>query len=175
MLQERSADRMQRRTKPRNPRRVTVIRPNSKLFQRGVIGLDLIDGRTFEGKYARVIEHDLLAQLGGQPTAMQRLMVDRVVKLQLRLDAFEKKIASDKASDRELVVYAVLNNQFSRGLQLLGLKGDGAEAPRTESFEAYVAGAYGAATASTSPNGADPPVKRGRGRPRKRPVEASSQ
>ena len=55
------------------------IGPYSRVLQRGVIA-DTVDGRSREGRLMRHLEAELTKHVGGSPSIVQRLLIDRMVK-----------------------------------------------------------------------------------------------
>jgi hypothetical protein len=105
------------------------VGPYSRVFRRGVIGVS-IDGRSQIGRLARDMEAQLIAHCGGSPSVTQRLLIDRAVKIRLRLDEFDAKLASGgewTALDGR--TYGGLLNAFRLAMRELGLKGAEQRAP----------------------------------------------
>ncbi len=82
-----------------------------------------VDKRTKLGRFMRDTERDLIAQLGGKPSAAQRLMVKTVVLKAARLHQLESDLveAGTEASPADYQRLAWLNS-LSRDLAELGLK-----------------------------------------------------
>ena len=58
------------------------------------------DGRRKEGKFARKLESELLRECGSlQPTFVQKLLIRRVVQIQLQLLALDEKLAEGNFTD----------------------------------------------------------------------------
>ena len=70
----------------------TRLGPHCRALRRGVIG-DAIDGRSREGKFLRKCEAELVAQVGGQPSFAQRLLIRRIARAMLKLELFDAKMA----------------------------------------------------------------------------------
>src|ERR1700693_1164907 len=66
--------------------------PYSRALRRGAIG-DSLDGRSAEGRLIRDMERQLTEHVGGSPSVTQRLLIERIIKLRLRLDAFDRRLA----------------------------------------------------------------------------------
>jgi len=64
---------------------------SARKLHRGVVG-DTIDGRSIEGRFIRNLEAEMIKHIGGEPNIGQRLLIDRVIKIQLQLEAFDYKI-----------------------------------------------------------------------------------
>src|SRR5580692_9721016 len=67
--------------------------PHCRALRRGVIG-DSIDGRSREGKFLRTCEAELTAQVGGEPSFAQSLLIRRAARALLQLEILDKKMAS---------------------------------------------------------------------------------
>ena len=63
------------------------VGPYSRTLRRGVIGTYTIDGRSTTGRYVRDLEAQLIAHCGGSPTITQKLLIERLVRTTLQLNA----------------------------------------------------------------------------------------
>ena len=54
--------------------------------------LEAIDGRTMEARRAKAITAELVDHVGGDPSAPQRLLIARVVRLVLVIEMLERRI-----------------------------------------------------------------------------------
>jgi hypothetical protein len=54
----------------------------SRRYERGALG-DLADGRSAIGKFVRRLEAELIDHLGHDPSVVERLLIERVVRVQL--------------------------------------------------------------------------------------------
>jgi hypothetical protein len=95
--------------------------PHSRVLRRGVLG-DAIDGRSKEGRFLRHCEAGLLAQLGGEPSFAQRLLIRRVSRAVLRLDFLDEKMASGTLTDHDAKAFSALSNTVRLCLRELGIK-----------------------------------------------------
>ena len=100
----------------------SFVAPYSRRLHRGALG-ELLDGRTVEGRYVRELELELTKHLGGHLSIPQKLLVDRVIKLLLQLQAFDAKILAGQWTDLDRRTYGALLNHFRLALRELGLKG----------------------------------------------------
>jgi len=93
------------------------------------IALGDIDGRLREAKLMRDLIEDLTAHCGGNPSAVQRQLIQRAAILHLRLalmdDGTKAGIGMTEKTARE---YLCWNNAYCRTLRLLGLRGTPARA-----------------------------------------------
>lgn len=110
------------------PQNHRPIGPHSRRFRRGVIG-DSVDGRSAIGRLIRRLETELVAHVGGHPTIVERLLIERAIRLYLRLDLLEQKAASGNWTDVDGRTYGGCLNAFRLTCRELGLKG---AAPRPE-------------------------------------------
>ena len=96
------------------------IGPYSRVVQRGVIA-DTVDGRSRDGRLARHMEAELVRHLGGSPSFVEKLLVERLVKIRLRLDALEEKAEADNWTDIDRRTYGGLLNAFRLTAREIGL------------------------------------------------------
>jgi hypothetical protein len=95
------------------------IGPHSRLFARGS---SAIDGRSREGRYIAAIRAQLVAHLGGAPSAPQRMIVDRLAVVALRLALFDEKITAGSLTDNDARTYGALHNSFRLLIREIGIK-----------------------------------------------------
>ena len=81
-----------------------------------------IDGRTAIGRRLRQIVRELVAHVGGQPSAPQRYLIDRVAVDLVRLEMLDAKIASATFSAHDGRVAHALRNSVRLALRELGLQ-----------------------------------------------------
>lgn len=96
--------------------------PYSKRLHRGAIG-DCVDGRSAEGRFIRDLERQLIDHCGGAPsiTITQKLLIDRVVKIRLQLDALDDKLAAGNWTPHDQRTYGALLNGHRLTLRELSL------------------------------------------------------
>lgn len=104
------------------------IGPYSRVVQRGVIA-DTLDGRSREGRLARHMEAELIRHIGGNPSFVQKLLIERLVKVRLRLDAFEEKFAAGNWTDLDSRTYGALLTAFRLTAREIGVKPAAEKAP----------------------------------------------
>jgi hypothetical protein len=86
--------------------------------------LSKMDGRTWEAKLLRQVRHNLIAQLGGSPSAAQRALIDQASWLTLHLEQINRRTAEGKAmTEHDSRQYLAWTNTLSRTVRHLGLKG----------------------------------------------------
>ncbi len=81
----------------------------------------MIDGRTKEAAYLRRVRAELTSHVGGAPDAVQRLIIERLCVISLRLALFDEKFAAGKqVSELDNRTYGALHSQYRLMLQQLG-------------------------------------------------------
>jgi hypothetical protein len=123
----------------------TKMRPlvsHSRILARGPLG-DGIHGNSKEGRFLRDITCDLLAQVGGEPSFAQRLLVRRIAKAMLQLELLDARMSAGETTAHDMRAFSALSNQVRLGLRDIGLK----VAPRdtTPTLAEYLAATSGAA------------------------------
>jgi hypothetical protein len=107
---------------PLKPRRLTS---ESTVFRRGPIG-DRVNGNTAEGRFLAKVERELIAEIGGNPTFSQMLLIKRCSMAMLRLHLLDEKMASGSWTDHDGRVFGGLNNSVRlllREINALAVKG----------------------------------------------------
>ena len=97
------------------------VGPYSRRLQRGSLG-DLYDGRSVEGRFIRHLERELLAHCGGSPSIVERLLIDRVIRIRLQLDALDGKLATGSWTPHDARTFGGLQNAMRLCLRELGRK-----------------------------------------------------
>jgi hypothetical protein len=101
--------------------RCTITR-YSRQFDRGAIGA-LADGRSATGKFIRRLEAELIDHLGHEPSVVERLLLERVVRVRLQLEAFDLRIAAGETlTPHDGRVYGALLNSLRLTCRDLGLR-----------------------------------------------------
>ena len=104
-----------------SPAKAARIGPYSRALQNGAS--NGLDGRTVDGKFVRRCEAELLAQLVGEPSFAQRLLVRRVAKMMLVAEKLDGKITGGGDwTPHDARTFGGLNNAISRALKDLGLR-----------------------------------------------------
>jgi hypothetical protein len=112
------------------------------------IALGMIDGRRREARLMQAVRAELVAHVGGRPSAVQRRLIERAAILHLRLVLMDAQTAPGGGiSEKNAREYVCWHNAYVRTLRELGLKGT---AERPPSLADILAG-------HTSPNGHAPP------------------
>lgn len=105
-----------RKTPATTPR----VGPHCRQISRGSLGP--IDGRSLQGKYARKLESELVAHVGGKPTFPQMLLIRRVVRGSWQLEQLDAKMASGRWTDHDSRTYGGLSNSLRLALRELGMR-----------------------------------------------------
>jgi hypothetical protein len=114
------------------------IGPYSRVFQRGVIA-DTVDGRSREGRLMRHLEAALTAHVGGSPSIVQRLLIERMVKVRMQLDLLDEKLTQGEWTPHDSRTYGGLLNAYRLTARELGLKATVAEKPSLAELLAHAA------------------------------------
>src|SRR5437879_5480145 len=93
------------------PKSHRTIGPYSAVLQRGSLSTS-IDGRSTTGRFIRALEAALVAHASphGSPTITQRLLIDRIIKVRLQLDALDDKLAAGQWLPHDQRTYGALLN-----------------------------------------------------------------
>jgi hypothetical protein len=110
--------------------------PYSRALRRGVIGSSAIDGRSTEGRYLRDLEAQLIAHCGGSPSITQKLLIERLVRTTIQLNALDEKLAAaGNWTDHDSRTHGGLINRQRLLLRELGLQ---SAPPPQESLAEYL-------------------------------------
>jgi hypothetical protein len=88
-----------------------------------------LDGRTKVARRLRTITMDLVVHVGGQPSAAQRYLIDRLAIDILRLELLDAKMAAGNFSEHDGRVAHALRNSMRLSLRELGLAPQSPQAP----------------------------------------------
>src|SRR5438094_9855075 len=102
--------------------------PYSRRLHRGAIG-DLVDGRSAQGRFIRHLEAELTAHVGGLPSIAQKLLIDRIIRLRLQLDALDRKLASGDWTPHDARTYGGILNAHRLALREIGIRPAAKPAP----------------------------------------------
>jgi hypothetical protein len=108
------------------PRKLRALSAESRVLRRGVLG-DKVDGRSREGRFLTKIERELIAQIGGQPSFTQKMLIRRLARAMLRLELIEEKMTEGVLSAHDGRTFSALSNQVRLLSRELGLKAAPAE------------------------------------------------
>ena len=85
--------------------------------------LQIVDGRLAEAKLMARVRTELSQHLGGDPSATQRILIDRAAALSLRIHLMDRETArSGMMSERNGRQYLAWNNSLTRVMNQIGLK-----------------------------------------------------
>lgn len=113
------------------------IGPYSRVLQRGVIG-DIVDGRSRDGRLARHMELELVRHLGGNVSFVQKLLIERLIKIRLQLDSLDDKLTRGEWTPHDSRTYGGLMNAFRLTAREIGLK-PAAVPPPTKTLAEHLA------------------------------------
>jgi hypothetical protein len=108
-------------TTEKSPKDRRRLGPYSRKLRRGAVG-DCVDGRSAEGRFIRDLERQLIDHVGGAPSVTQRLLIDRVIKIRLQLDALDEKVGTPTWTPHDSRTYGGLLNAYRLTTRELGLK-----------------------------------------------------
>jgi hypothetical protein len=93
------------------------LTPHSRLLARGCV-----DGRSREGRYLAACRAELVPHVGGNPSATQRVTIDRVAWLRLHVMLLDEKVAGGKAlTEHDRRTYCAFSNSLVRAMRELGM------------------------------------------------------
>jgi hypothetical protein len=88
-----------------------------------------IDGRSAEGRFARHLEAELIAHVGGNPSFVQKLLIEQMVKIRMQLDLLEERLAEGNWTPHDSRTYGGLLNAYRLTARDLGLRPAAAAEP----------------------------------------------
>jgi hypothetical protein len=97
------------------------VGPYSRLLRYGPIG-KTVDGRSAIGRLMRDLEKQLVEHLGHPPSIVEKLLIDRLVRLRCRLQVFEAKYEDNSWTDLDRREYGALHNAFRLTARDLGIR-----------------------------------------------------
>jgi len=122
---------------PKNTPKLTKLGPYSRSAS-----LAKIDGRTREAALMRRVRAEFTAHVGGNPSAVQRALIERAVQLTLRISAMDRKFAETGAqTELDSRTYLAWSGSLSRVLRDLGMNGPPARGPSLSDYIADTAAA----------------------------------
>lgn len=97
-----------------------LARPHAKALDLRTLGsLGRLDRRTYPGRQARDLGAELIEHVGGDPTVMQRLLIERIIKMKMQLEAFDAKLEEGGWTQYDQKIYGALNNALRLSLREL--------------------------------------------------------
>jgi hypothetical protein len=113
------------------------IGPWCRGITRGSLGAS-IDGRSTAGRYLRKIEAELLAQIQGEPSFAQKLLVRRIARGMLSLEEFDHKLSAGNSwTAVDAATMGGIQNSVRLNLRELGIKA--APVPKKVGLAEYLA------------------------------------
>ena len=89
-----------------------------------------VDGRTREARIVRKVRADLVAHLGGNVSATQRVLIERAAALTLRLALLDAKQAKgERLTEHDNRTYLAESNALTRLMRQLGMKSAAQQPP----------------------------------------------
>ena len=83
-----------------------------------------LDQRTKEARLIRETRAELLAHVGGKPSATERALIEQLAQIHLRLAMMDRKFAETGAqTDHDSRTYLAWANSYARLLRQLGFQG----------------------------------------------------
>jgi hypothetical protein len=95
--------------------------PHSRAFRAGALG-DRIDGRSREGRFLRKVEAELVAQIGGQLSFAQTLLIRRIARATLQLELLDEKMMAGAFTAYDARIQGGLQNAVRLMLREIGIK-----------------------------------------------------
>jgi hypothetical protein len=103
--------------------------------------LSNIDRRTRESRLLEATQASLTQHVGGQPSAAQQILIQRCARLQLFVEAMDKRaFEAGGMSERDSRMYLAWCNSLRRALAQLGMAEAPATKPKPETLTDYLAG-----------------------------------
>ncbi len=99
--------------------------------------LGKLDRRTWQGRLLRDARAELVAHVGGRPSATQAALIEQLAQLRLRLALYDRRFAErGEQTDHDRRSYLAFANTYAR---LLGRLGLAPAVPRKRSIAEYLA------------------------------------
>jgi hypothetical protein len=86
------------------------------------LALSTRDGRTRQARLVRLVRRELEAHVGGNPTTIQRLFIERAAQLSLVLAELDAQAATQPLTGDTLIGYLSIHGHLARALERLGIK-----------------------------------------------------
>jgi hypothetical protein len=110
--------------------------------------LAMLDGRSKEAMFMRRVRAELTAHVGGKPSAVERQLIERAVRLSLALELMDERLTHGAAfGAHDHNSYLAWSNSLGRTLRLLGLKPTPKPAPTLQEIAAQIAAEKASAAA----------------------------
>jgi hypothetical protein len=118
-----------------SPPKIASRGPHSRLFRNGSLG-DQWDGRSREGKFLRRCESELIAQIGGEPSWAQLMLIRRAARSLLQLELIDARITAGDMNECNSRMMGGIANNLRLTLRELGVK---APPPKKPTITEYLA------------------------------------
>lgn len=112
---------------PKSPSKFGRVGPYSRTLQNGALG-KVLDGRSRWGRFVRAYERMLRQHLGGDPSAIQSVLITRAVRLALHVEMMDERSLMKSMTDIDTRNYLAWANTLRRTLVALGIEPGGADA-----------------------------------------------
>src|SRR5882762_8931998 len=94
------------------------LTPHSRLLARGCV-----DGRSRAGRFLAAARAEMAAHIGGEPSAAQRVLIDRCAWLRLHVMLLDEKVAGGKPlTPHDQRAYLAFSNSLVRAMREFGMK-----------------------------------------------------
>jgi hypothetical protein len=110
---------------PKGPvrQRVRVAGPPGQ-YSRGDVMVAGLDPASPEAEFLQGARRDLTAHVGGAPSCVERILIDRCARLMLFLELRDRRaLKNGVMSERDSRTYLSWNNSLRLGLKELGIRG----------------------------------------------------
>jgi hypothetical protein len=114
----------------RRHRKFNPTGPYSRKLLNGI--RDAYNGRSRDGRYVAALEAALVAHCGGEPlTITQRLLIERIIRLQMQLVLLDEKFAAGETSwtAHDMRTFSGISNAFKNAIRELGFRPAKAQQP----------------------------------------------
>jgi hypothetical protein len=106
------------------------ITPHSRLLARGCV-----DGRSREGRFLAAARAEMVAHVGGEVSAAQRVLIDRCAWLRLHVMLLDEKVASGASlTGHDQRSYLAFSNSLVRAMRELGMQPAAARQPTLQEY-----------------------------------------
>ena len=121
-----------------SPKSHSRFGPYSRRLRRGAIR-DSVDGRSTVGRFIRDLEKQLTDHVGGSPTVVQQLLIDRLIRTTVQIDQLDQKLLTGTWTDLDVRTHGGLVNRQRLLARELGLKGVAERPPSLSDIAAEIA------------------------------------
>jgi hypothetical protein len=104
--------------------------PYSRRLQRGSLSQS-VDGRSATGRFVRALEAELVEHLGGNPSIVQRLLIERLIKVRVQLDLLDSRLGTEGWTPHDARTYGGLLNAYRLTAREIGLRAQPPPPPKS--------------------------------------------